>query len=155
MIFSMLTHYHYLNASIFMTFDWIVSRGWMRRTTTNNSDGPKTMMMMTIGSRNGSTILVRLILLSIPFFDFFFLLLFILFISYYVKWRKKTKEMNIKLPVYSREDSSYTLWPKSWINAHRGPTKYSNFRLECPGTISSNIEVATIKRLRGQREKFN
>lgn len=71
MIFSMLTHYHYLNASIFMTFDWMLSRGWMEGTTIINSDGSKTTMMM-IGSRNGPTILVRLILLSIPFFDFFF-----------------------------------------------------------------------------------
>lgn len=58
-------------------------------------------------SFDGSFILVRLILSQFPFL--IFSLLFILFVSY-VKWRKKTKEMSIKLPVYSsvdREDSSY------------------------------------------------
>lgn len=46
-------------------------------------------------------ILVFLILLSIPFFDSFFLLCYLFFSFHTWNGRKKTKEMSIKLPVYS------------------------------------------------------
>jgi hypothetical protein len=55
-------------------------------------------------------ILVFLILLSIPFFDSFFSILCYLFFSFHT-WngRKKTKEMSIKLPVYSERPRRFFL----------------------------------------------
>lgn len=105
-----------------MTFDWMFSGEKNNR------------MKRLIPSMHGDVtarrvpILVFLILFLNSLFWFFFHLLFILFISY-VKWRKKTKEMSIKLPVYSDDggDSSYIFRPKNKIriNTHRSPYDYN------------------------------